>query len=140
MTNHWGLDKPIVIAHDFGGAVTLHPRLLHGCALERYVLMNVDAMRSWGADFFNHLGKHVATFQGLPPNIHGAIVDNYFKGALVNGLSDTDFTALTTPWKTNEGTMSFYSQFAQANEKYTAEVEPVFGANRCPVQVVSGGR
>jgi hypothetical protein len=96
-------------------------------------------LQSWGADFFNHLGKHVATFQGLPPNIHGAIVDNYFKGALVNDLSDTDFTALTTPWKTNEGTMSFYSQFAQANEKYTAEVEPVFGANRYPVQVVSGG-
>ncbi|WP_279387359.1 MULTISPECIES: alpha/beta fold hydrolase [unclassified Curtobacterium] len=30
LLEHWGLDRPHVVAHDFGGAVALRARLLHG--------------------------------------------------------------------------------------------------------------
>ncbi|MER8496827.1 alpha/beta hydrolase [Mesorhizobium sp. M1312] len=45
MLAHWDLAQPMVVAHDFGGATTLRAHLLHGCDFERYVLMNVVAMR-----------------------------------------------------------------------------------------------
>ncbi|MEM9583557.1 MAG: alpha/beta fold hydrolase [Pseudomonadota bacterium] len=41
----WGLSKPRVVAHDFGGATTLRAHLLHGCEFEQLLLMNVVAMR-----------------------------------------------------------------------------------------------
>ncbi|WP_306261693.1 alpha/beta fold hydrolase [Pararhizobium sp. IMCC21322] len=138
MLAHWGINRPTVIAHDFGGATTLRAHLLHGCDFERYVLMNVVAMRPWGSEFFDHVGKHVDAFEGLPSHIHKAIVEAYIQGALVNEIPRIDFENLAAPWLTNEGASSFYRQFALADEKYTAEVEPLFGDIRCPVKIVWG--
>lgn len=138
MLSHWDLTRPTVIAHDFGGATTLRAHLLLGCDFERYVLMNVVAMRPWGSEFFDHVKKHVEAFQGLPPHIHKAIVEAYIRGALARDISDDDFRHLVAPWLTDEGSRSFYRQFAQADEKYTAEVEPLYGTIRCPVKVIWG--
>lgn len=138
MLVHWGLSRPSVIAHDFGGATTLRAHLLHGCDFDRYVLMNVVAIRPWGSEFFDHVGRHVAAFAGLPPHIHKAVVEAYIQGALVTAVDRRDFEALVAPWLTEEGRASFYRQFAQADERYTAEVEPCFGSIRCPVKILWG--
>ncbi|WP_018236541.1 alpha/beta fold hydrolase [Ensifer sp. BR816] len=138
MLTHWRLCRPSVIAHDFGGAISLRAHLLHGCEYERYVLMNVVAVRPWGSAFFDHVGRHVEAFQGLPQHIHRAIVEAYIRGALVRPLNDSDLDRLIEPWLTEDGAHSFYRQFAQADEKYTAEIEPSFGAVRCPVKIIWG--
>lgn len=138
MLEYWGLEQPIVVAHDVGGATTLRAHLLHGCDFDRYVLMNVVAMRPWGSEFFDHVGRHVEVFQGLPPHIHRAIVEAYIKGAIVNDIESGDFDKLVEPWLSEEGRGSFYRQFAQADEKYTAKIEPMFGDIRCPVKIIWG--
>lgn len=138
MLLHWGLLRPNVIAHDFGGATTLRAHLLHGCEFDRYVLMNVVAMRPWGSEFFDHVGRHVDAFQGLPPHIHKAIVEAYIQGALARDISIEDFDTLVAPWLTNDGAPSFYRQFAQADEKYTQEIEAQFGDVRCPTKIIWG--
>jgi len=138
MLAHWGLSRPRVVAHDLGGATTLRAHLLHGCDFERYVLMNVVAMRPWGSDFFDHMGRNVEAFQGLPPHIHRALVRAYIGGALVNEIADEDFDQLAAPWLTEDGAGSFYRQFAEADERYTAELEPLFGEVRCPVRIIWG--
>lgn len=138
MLGHWGLTRPHVVAHDFGGATTLRAHLLHGCDFDKYVLMNVVAMRPWGSDFFDHMGQHVDAFQGLHAHIHRALVTAYIEGALVNDIPAEDLKNLVAPWLTQDGASSFYRQFAQADEKYTAEVEPQFGAVRCPTKIVWG--
>ena len=129
MLTHWGLWKPIVFAHDFGGATTLRAHLLHRCDYERYILMNVVAMRPWGSEFFDHVGRHVEAFSGLPPHIHRAVVEAYIQGALIAEIDKSDFEMLVEPWLTEEGSASFYRQFAQADEKYTADIEPSFGGH-----------
>jgi pimeloyl-ACP methyl ester carboxylesterase len=138
MLAHWKLERPSLIAHDFGGAITLRAHLLHGCQFERFVLMNVVAMRPWGSAFFDHVSKHVEAFTGLPDHIHKAIVEAYIKGALINDIDPMDFKQLAAPWTTAEGTVSFYRQFAQADEKFTAEIEEQFGDVRCPVRILWG--
>lgn len=138
MLAHWGIERPRVIAHDMGGATTLRAHLLHGCDFERWVLMNVVAMRPWGSAFFDHVGRHVEAFQGLPPHIHRAVVEAYIKGALVGDLGDGDLERLVEPWLTEAGRASFYRQFAQADEKYTTEIEPAFHEVRCPVRIIWG--
>ena len=138
MMEHWQLEQPAVIAHDMGGATTLRAHLLHGCEFDRYILMNVVAMRPWGSDFFDHVGRHVEAFSGLPPHIHKAIVEAYINGALVSALPEIDLKQLVSPWLSEAGSSSFYRQFAQADEQLTADVEPLFGSIRCPVAVVWG--
>ncbi len=138
MIEHWKLTRPLVAAHDFGGATTLRSHLLHGCEFDRYILMNVVAMRPWGSEFFNHVSNHVDAFLGLPSHIHQAIVRAYIEGALINDIESTDLEQLIEPWLTEDGRKSFYRQFAQADEKYTAEIEPLFGDIRCPVKIIWG--
>ncbi len=138
MLAHWKLSRPSVVAHDFGGATTLRAHLLHGCEFEKYVLMNVVAMRPWGSDFFDHVGRHVDAFSGLPPHIHKAVVEAYIRGALVSEIDQDDFEQLVAPWLSDEGRGSFYRQFAQADERYTADIEAMFGDIRCPVTILWG--
>lgn len=138
MLEHWGLEEPIVLAHDFGGATALRAHLLHGCEYSRYVLMNVVAMRPWGSEFFEHVKKHVAAFAGLPPHIHKAVVQAYISGAIVGRIDADDLRELASPWLTEAGKLSFYQQFAQADERYTAEVEHLYGDIRCPVDILWG--
>lgn len=138
LLDFWGLDQPLVVAHDFGGAISLRAHLLHNCEFERYILMNVVAMRPWGSEFFDHVGRHVEAFIGLPPHIHRAVVEAYIRGALVNEIEGEDFRHLVEPWITEEGRISFYRQFAQADEKYTAEIEPLYGQVRAPTKIIWG--
>lgn len=138
MLAFWNLRDPRVIAHDFGGAVTLRAHLLHGVEYEQLVLMNVVALSPWGSDFFDHVGRHVEAFTGLPPHIHEAFVGAYIKGALVNPLAEGDFDALCRPWLDEAGSVSFYRQFAQADERFTREIEDKFDRIRCPVSILWG--
>lgn len=138
MLEHWGLDRPLVVAHDVGGATTLRAHLLGGRDYAACVLLNVVAVRPWGSDFFDHVGRHVDAFRGLPPRIHRALVEAYIGGALVGDVADEDVRELVAPWLTEAGAESFYRQFAQADERYTAEIEPLFGEVRCPVKIVWG--
>lgn len=138
MMANWNLSQPTVIAHDFGGATTLRAHLLHGCDFDRLILMNIVAMRPWGSAFFDHVGRHVEAFTGLPDHIHEAVVRAYVGGALVNDLMPDDIDGLVSPWLGEAGRGSFYRQFAQADERYTAEVEPQLDAMRCPVNILWG--
>lgn len=138
MLTFWNLKSPLVWAHDFGGAVTLRAHLLHGVDYASLVLMNVVALSPWGSAFFDHVGRHVDAFAGLPPHIHAAVVEAYIRGALVNELADDDLQQLVTPWLGEEGRSSFYQQFALADDHYTDAFADKFDRMRCPVAVIWG--
>lgn len=138
MVDHWKLERPTVVAHDFGGATTLRAHLLAGIDFHAYIAMNVVAMRPWGSSFFEHVGKHIDAFLGIPPHIHSAIVSAYISGALVNDIPNDDLRGLTEPWVSEDGRISFYRQFAQADERFTEEIEPRYSEIRCPTTILWG--
>ncbi|NKI33585.1 alpha/beta fold hydrolase [Wenzhouxiangella sp. XN79A] len=138
LLDHWDLDRPAIVAHDFGGAVTLRAHLLHEREFERVVLMNVVALSPWGSAFFDHVGRHVEAFQGVPEHIHAAIVRAYIAGALAHPVDSVDLDGLVAPWLRPDGQGSFYRQFAQADERFTDEFEPLLARMRCPVHVLWG--
>ncbi|MEO0608067.1 MAG: alpha/beta hydrolase [Pseudomonadota bacterium] len=138
MLTLWGLERPRVLAHDFGGATSLRAHLLHGADYDHLMLMNVVAMRPWGSDFFTHVGRHIDAFLGLPPHIHEAVVYAYIRGALIHEIDAEDLRQLAAPWLSQDGRQSFYKQFAQADERFTADIEADFGQLRCPVTLLWG--
>ncbi|MFK7945830.1 MAG: alpha/beta fold hydrolase [Paracoccaceae bacterium] len=138
MVAHWNLERPAIWAHDFGGTVTLRARLLHGVDVGPHLLMNVVAMRPWGSAFFEHVGRHIEAFTGLPPHIHQAVVEAYVRGAIVSKLDAETVRSLTEPWQTEAGQTAFYAQFAQADEKYTTEIEPDYATLTGAVHVLWG--
>ncbi len=135
---HWQLDQPSVVAHDFGGAIALRAHLLHRAKYHKLMLMNVVAMAPWGSSFFAHVRSHEAAFAGVPPYIHKAILKAYIDGAIYKSLSEADMTSLMSPWLSEDGQNAFYRQIAQANQTYTDEVQSLYDTIECPVRILWG--
>lgn len=138
LLDHWNIDAPYVMAHDFGGAISLRAHLLHGCDYARLLLMNVVALAPWGSPFFAHVQQHEAAFAGVPAYIHEAIVERYITGAMLDTPEADVMDQLKAPWLTPSGQAAFYRQIAQASQRYTDEIESEYARIRCPVRILWG--
>jgi pimeloyl-ACP methyl ester carboxylesterase len=134
----WGLHRPHVVAHDFGGAVALRALTLHGASYASLALVDVVAMRPWGSPFFRLVHEHADVFTRLPPAIHRGVLEAYIGGASHRGLTAGQLETLVAPWVDEKGQAAFYRQIAQADERYTEELEPLLGGLDLPVHVVWG--
>lgn len=141
LLQEWGLDAdapPHVVAHDIGGAVALRARLLHGARYASLCLVDVVALAPWGSPFFRLVKEHADVFAQLPPALHRGLVEAYVAGASHRGLRDDDLAMLVDPWTGEEGQAAFYRQVAQADERWTDEVEALYPTLVEPVHVVWG--
>lgn len=138
LLDNWGLTEPHVVAHDFGGAVALRARLLHGARFASLCLVDVVALSPWGSPFFELVKDHADVLTRLPAAVHRGAVEAYIRGASYRGLTEAQLAELVEPWTTEEGQAAFYRQIAQADERFTDEVEPLYGTITEPVHVVWG--
>ncbi len=138
LLREWGLARPHVVAHDIGGAVALRARLLHDATYASLCLVDVVALRPWGSPFFRLVKEHADVFSRLPPAVHRGVVEAYVRGAAHRDLSSEQLAMVVDPWTTPDGLPAFYRQIAQADERFTDELEPLLGALTEPVNVVWG--
>ena len=135
---HWGLAEPLVVAHDFGGAVSLRAHLLHGARYRALALVDPVALAPWGSPFFRLVGAHSAVFEQLPPALHEALVREYVGSASSPGLHPAVLDRLVRPWLGELGQAAFYRQIAQADQRYTDEVQERYGEIRIPTLICWG--
>lgn len=138
LLGHWDLADPHVVAHDYGGAVALRAHLLHGARYRSLALVDVVALAPWGSPFFRLVGEHASVFARLPAALHEALVRAYISGAAHRPLAASDLDMLAAPWLGSAGQAAFYRQIAQADQRYTDEIEPLYPAADLPVLVVWG--
>ncbi|MDP3949762.1 alpha/beta fold hydrolase [Microbacterium sp.] len=138
LLDEWGLDRPHVIAHDFGGAVALRARLLHGARYGSLCLVDVVALSPWGSPFFTLVQQHADVFARLPAAVHRGAVEAYIRGASHRGLRAEELEMLVAPWTGEAGQSAFYRQIAQADERYTDEVESLYPLIDEPTHVIWG--
>ncbi|WP_395575140.1 alpha/beta fold hydrolase [Streptomyces sp. BK79] len=135
---HWGLEEPLVVAHDFGGAVALRAHLLHGARYRALALVDPVALAPWGSPFFRLVGEHSEVFEQLPPALHHALVREYITSASSPGLHPAVLDRLVRPWLGDLGQPAFYRQIAQADQRYTDEVQDKYGEIAIPTLVCWG--
>jgi pimeloyl-ACP methyl ester carboxylesterase len=138
LLEHWGLDSPHVVAHDFGGAVSLRAHLLHSASYASLALVDVVALRPWGSDFFRLVSEHPSVFAAQPAAVHRGAVEAYIAGASHRGLTPTQMDALTAPWLSKEGQGAFYRQIAAADECFTDDIQHLYSQLDLPVKVIWG--
>jgi len=138
LLEHWGLDRPHVVAHDYGGAVSLRTHLVEGREYASLHLVDVVAIPPAGSPFFRLVQQHPAVLAQLPPYIHEALVRAYVGNASHRGLRTADTDALVAPWLDDEGRPAFYRQIAEFDEAYLREIESLLPQVRTPVRVLWG--
>jgi pimeloyl-ACP methyl ester carboxylesterase len=138
LLRHWGLERPKIIAHDFGGATALRAHLLDGCDYEKLLLIDPVAVRPWGSPFVQHVRQHEAAFAGVPDYIQRAILAAYIQGAAFRPLPQEVLETYAAPWLGPLGQPAFYRQIAQMDQRFTDEVQDSYGRLRCPVRLIWG--
>jgi pimeloyl-ACP methyl ester carboxylesterase len=138
LLDFWDLERPAVVAHDIGGAVTLRAHLVHRRPMAALALVDVVALGPWGSPFFRLVRDHDAVFEQLPAAIHEGVLRAYVGTAQSRPLGRDLEDALVSPWLGPVGQSAFYRQIAQADERHTEEIEPLYGRIAAPTLVVWG--
>lgn len=138
LLEHWQLENPIALGHDFGGATVLRTHLLNQCHFKAMILIDPVAISPWGSPFFSHVNAHEAAFAGVPDYIHEAILRAYVKTAAYQPLNEETLNGILSPWTGDAGKAAFYRQMAQASSTYTEEVEPLYQTIAVPVLILWG--
>lgn len=138
LLQHWDLDSPYVIGHDFGGTTALRTNLLNNIPFKKMVLIDPVALGPWGSPFFTHVYKHQAAFSGVPAFIHEAMVSAYIEGAVYNDMHKETKAGIIQYWLGEHGQAAFYQQMAQANQSYTDEVEALYHTIDTPTLILWG--
>ncbi|MEJ2621764.1 MAG: alpha/beta hydrolase [Candidatus Thiodiazotropha sp.] len=138
LLHHWELDEPIIVGHDFGGATVLRTHLLNNRPFKKMILIDPVAVSPWGSPFFRHVNKHETAFSGLPDYIHEAVVQTYVQNAAFRSLDKATLEGIVSPWTGEQGKPAFYRQIAQADSKYTEEVQPLYHTITTPTLILWG--
>ncbi len=134
----WGLERPAVVAHDFGGATALRAYYLDGLRYSALTIFDAVAMRPWGSPLVQHVREHEAAFAAMPEYMHRAILRAYLQTAAYNPLSEEALAIYSAPWIGATGQPAFYRQIAQMDLAYTDAVEGLYQRLDCPVSVLWG--
>ena len=138
LLDHWRLENPVIVGHDFGGATSLRTHLLNGRRFEKMILIDPVAVAPWGSPFFRHVNTYESAFSGVPDYIHEAIVRAYVQTAAFNKLDEQTLDSIIMPWTGEEGKSAFYRQIAQADQRYTDEAQALYSEISLPVLILWG--
>ena len=134
----WNLENPIAIGHDFGGTTVLRTHLINNIQYEKMVVIDPVAISPWGSPFFNHVNKYEKAFAEMPDYIHESIVETYIKTAAYKDLNQETIKGIIEPWKGEKGKPAFYRQIAQADSKYTDEIQKKYNKVKIPTLILWG--
>ena len=138
LLEHWKLESPMIVGHDFGGAITLRAHVLEGCDFARIALVDTVISDPWGSPFFRLVQDYPGVFAQIPGYMHRAMVTAYVGDATHRPMTDEETVPYVEPWRGEEGQAAFYRQIAQNDHRDTAEAESLYGRIERPVLVVWG--
>ena len=135
---YWAVDRPDVVAHDFGGSNALRGHLLNDLEYRSLVLVDPVAISPQGSSLVRAAKDNEEVFANLPAYIHEAMLRAYIGTAALTELSEDDMQLYLDPWLGEVGQKAFWRQIAQMDDKYSQEVEWRYGEMRCPVTILWG--
>lgn len=134
----WGLERPDVLAHDFGGATALRAYYLNGLRYRSLTIFDAVAIAPWGSPFVQHVRQHEAAFSGMPDYMHRALLRAYLQTAAFHPLLEETLDIYIAPWLGPVGQPAFYRQIAQMDQRFTDEIEGQYRTLDFPVTVLWG--
>lgn len=134
----WGLERPDVLAHDFGGATALRAWYLNGLRYASLTIFDAVALAPWGSPFVQHVRQHEAAFAGMPAYMHKALLRAYLQTAAHKPLHEDAMEIYCAPWHGPVGQAAFYRQIAQMDQRFTDEIETLYNRLDCPTTVLWG--
>lgn len=134
----WALERPDMLAHDFGGATALRAYYLNGLRYASLTIFDAVSQAPWGSPLIQHVRQHEEAFAGMPDYMHRAILREYVQTAAAQPLSEDALNIYMAPWLGDIGQRAFYRQIAQMDQLFTDEIEGFYSKMDCSVTVLWG--
>ncbi|UTW04894.1 alpha/beta hydrolase [Amphritea atlantica] len=138
LLQEWGISRPEVLCHDFGGTTALRAYYLNGVRYARLTIIDPVAIAPWGSPFVSHVHEYEEAFAGLPAYAHDALLRAYLQSSAYSELGEETLQIYMTPWQGKVGQAAFYRQIAQMDQRYTDEIEKLYAPMENPVQILWG--
>ncbi len=140
LLGHWGLDRPQVVGHDFGGLAALRAHFINGVEYGKLHLVNSVAVLPSGSPFYAHVAKHQEAFAGLPDYAHEALFRAYIQAAAHYPIREEAIGLYFDPWSGETGKAAFYRQIAHADRRNIEQAQSRYARPEFDVHVVWGMR
>lgn len=140
LMSHWNVQRPQIIAHDFGGLAALRGHFVNGLDYGKLHLINPVAMLPSGSPFYTHVASHEPAFAGLPDYAHEALFTAYIQAAAYHPLREEVIQMYHKPWSGSQGKSAFYRQIAQAEQQNITQAQKLYGATDFDVHLTWGMR
>ena len=138
LVEHWSLDRPSLVGHDFGGAITLRAHLLEHVSARDLTLIDAVSCGDWGTGLFRLTKSNMDVFQQLPAYVHDAAVASHIRTASHCGLPHPVLETYVAPWRGAEGQAAYYRQIDQAEVTHTDEFQHLLPEIAVPVSILWG--
>ena len=138
LIDHWGLEKPAVVGHDFGGLAALRGHFVSGIDYGELYLIDAVSLLPSGSPFFAHAKQHFEAFAETPGFTHDALFEAFVNFGSLRGLSAETVEMYAQPWRGETGQPAFYRQIQQSGAEFIQEVQDRYGALPFPVHLIWG--
>jgi pimeloyl-ACP methyl ester carboxylesterase len=138
LIEHWGLERPYVVGHDFGGLAALRGSFINGVPYGGLTLIDAVALLPSGSPFYAHVAHHYDAFAGMPAYAHEALFRAYIQQAAHYPLREEAVEIYGAPWRGAQGQAAFYRQIAQAEVRSIAELRDVYTTPEFDVHLIWG--
>lgn len=134
----WSLDRPALVGHDIGGAVTLRAHLLEGVAASHLGLVDAVVLAPWITPRTRQMQRDAGRWTRLPDSELEQQIREHLLTATVRPLDDGVFAGLFDQWQGAEGQALYVRNLAQFDEDHTRPLEPLLSTITAPTAIIWG--
>jgi pimeloyl-ACP methyl ester carboxylesterase len=138
LLERWGIERPAVVGHDIGGAITLRAHLCEGCSFRCLSLMDAVVFNPWNTPATMHIRRHLDAYATMPGHIYETVVRAHLRTAFATEPTRPVLDAYFRPWSGEEGQRAYFRKLEQIDEDQTAMLEPRLAEVGIPAQVIWG--
>lgn len=138
LIEHWRLERPQIVGHDFGGLASLRGHFVNGVQYGKLLLVNAVAVLPSGSPFYTHVAEYERAFSGLPAYAHKALFQAYIQAAAHYPLREESIDLYFKPWSGEIGQAAFYRQIAQADLANIKQAQSNYGATDFDIHLIWG--
>ena len=133
-----GLEKPILVGHDFGAGSVFGAHLIEGVEVSAICISDGVVLSPWGTPFSRLVQENEAVFAAVPGYVHEAMIRAHLATAVSHTLDPDVMQALVEPSLGDVGQAAYYRQVGQFDYNYTDQLELLYPSVEVPTMILWG--
>jgi pimeloyl-ACP methyl ester carboxylesterase len=138
LVQSWGLEAPVLVGHDIGGAAVLRAHLLHGTAARKIVLVDAVVLAPWITATTRHIKAHLDVYRSMPTHIFREVAAAHVRTATRRPMEPAVFAAYFDQWEGERGHQMWLRNVRGFNAQDTVDFEPLLDTMQTPTRIVWG--